>query len=191
MNLFRFLKLKNNNQHKKKKLKQQIEIIQNGAQVTVSGVFNKDNYQTNELWLISRDGERSMKVSETSPTNNFKFIYNMEELVDNLPKYNGDTYDYYFKVRTPLSQLSKAKREDDRNLKIVEGNDDLYAEYFIRCGRFQSTNIQGLKYVNKADHTLINYITTKGNFSLVFNGAPESPTKLQIDTFKRKNKVFQ
>ncbi|OZU88371.1 hypothetical protein CIL03_12025 [Virgibacillus indicus] len=175
----------------KKKVKYKVEILQDQGKLKIEGIFNKERYYAKELWLFFRGEEtKEIKVSEINPTNKFKFVISLDELLKLLKENNETTYDWYFKIRTPYSELSSTKK-DTGQIKLIEENNEKYVEYFIRCGRFQYTNIEGLSYYHKEEDSIINYITTKGNLSLTINNEPDSPTKIQIDKVKKLNNILR
>src|SRR5699024_9268324 len=182
MKLFSFFK-KN---RKKPKQKYKLNVIQTESQFIVKGIFNLENYFAQELWVFSRDTNIGYKVGKIKPANEFVFNVSLDTLFDILESNYGNVYDWYFKILRPYSSLSEAKKESD-NIKLVEKNGEKYTEYFIRVGRFQDTKIEGLSFYYQKDNYLINYLTTKGNLSLVINSQPGSPTKVQIEKVK-KNK---
>src|SRR5699024_3017248 len=63
--------------------------------------------------------------------------------------------------------------------------------YFIRFGRFKTTYEEGLSYCSSNDNKILNYITTKGNFSLGYNIEPNAPTKIQIDKIKKRKSTIR
>lgn len=174
---------------KKNKIKQSVMYTQNENQLKIAGYFNKESYNCKELWLISRETKDSYMIAEISPAQKFEFNVDLGDLISLLPKNVTDTYDWYFKIRTLYEQISE-KRKNNTQVKIIEENGETYAEYFIRCGRFHTTYREGTFLYSLNGQTLINYITTKGNFSLITNGEPNSPTKIQIDKFHKKQKSF-
>jgi len=182
MKLFSFFK-KNK---KKPKQKYKLNVTQRQNHFRIKGIFNSENYFAQELWLFSRDTNVGYKMKEIKPTNEFEFNVSLDTLFDMLESAYDNVYDWYFKILRPYSSLSEAKKESN-NIKLVDKNGEMYAEYFIRIGRFQHTKIEGLSFFYQKNNYLINYLTTKGNLSLVINTQPDSPTKIQIDKVK-KNK---
>lgn len=169
------------------KLKANIKYIQKGESFYVSGFFNRENFQAQELWLFSREKDDKLKVDKITANNEFEFEVNLESLFQKLSDFGEGNYDWYFKICTPLNFVPESRREDPE-LVIIDIDDTLYAEYFIRCGRFEHTETDGLQYYHKNEDRILNYITVKGNLSLVYNMEPESPTKLQIDKVKKRPK---
>lgn len=166
--------------NKNKKLKHILKVKQENNKIKVEGSFSKDSYRASELWLFSREQKKGFKVDEHSLTNNFNFSVSLDELIDKLKSQPEELYDWYFKVTVPFSELSE-KRKVDKNLILSESDGVQYAEYFIRCGRFQFTEITGLSFYSKCKNELIIYLSTKGNISLAMNREPNSPIRIQID----------
>ncbi|MCC2248688.1 MAG: CDP-glycerol glycerophosphotransferase family protein [Bacillota bacterium] len=181
MNIFSSSKKKKIN-----KLKRNISYIQMENKLVITGAFNKDSYCAKELWLVSRETDESFKIVEIKPTHEFKFEVNLDEIIKNNYLISGVSYDWYFKVRTPLSEVSKEKYTND-NCKIINEDNEILCEYLIRCGRFALTEIVKLPFYYYNSDSVINYLTTKGNLSLIVNGEPYSPTKIQIDKFKKSH----
>ncbi|MGG4178485.1 CDP-glycerol glycerophosphotransferase family protein [Virgibacillus pantothenticus] len=177
------------NKNKKNKIKQNLNVIQSDNELKISGFFDKEQYFTNELWLFSRSKEERYKIAKINPSTNFNYVVSLDKLVKLLEGNEEEVYDWYFKVRIPYSHLKQSKKESD-DVKIIDEKGHLIAEYFIRCGRFQNTTIEGLDFYKVENNNFVlNYITKKGNLSLVVNNIPDSPTRLQIDKVgKRFNK---
>lgn len=174
----------------RKKLKYKVKIVQKQDELKISGIFNKENYHVKELWLFTREDTEGIKVREIAPTNEFEFDVSLGELINLLNGKQEVTFNWYFKIRTPYTELNEAKKESS-DIKLVEENSVMYAEYFIRLGRFQHTKIEGLTFYFKNNDSLINYVTTKGNLSLTLNNEPNSPTRIQIDKVKRANSTLK
>src|SRR5699024_4796326 len=130
------------------------------------------------------------KVDEIEPANNFLFKVQLDSLMELLRNKPENTYNWFFKIRTPYSELTQTRKEES-DIKLIDKDGQMYAEYFIRCGRFQYTEINGLSFYYQNEDSIINYITTKGNLSLTVNNEPDSPTRLQIDKVKKKNNTLQ
>lgn len=187
MQLFSWFK---KNKTKKKKLKQRIDIHQNQNNLEISGFFNQENYTASELWIFSREESSGFQISQIKPSNDFVFHVSLDSLIEVLKGSDGVVYDWYFKIRTPYAELGETKKEA-KQIKLIEENGEMYAEYFIRFGRFQNTNIEGLSFYHKDENFILNYITTKGNLSLTLNSEPDSPTKIQIEKVKRRKSALK
>ncbi|WP_330949196.1 CDP-glycerol glycerophosphotransferase family protein [Virgibacillus sp. MG-45] len=186
MNFFTFSNKKNS-----KKLKDKLEITQKQDTLIIRGLLNNTNYAVKELWLFSREenGIHRM-ISKITPSNLFEFKVPLNELLPTDNEKKMDILDWYIKIEVPFNQLSKNKQKE-KNVEIIDKNGEKYAEYFMRLGRFDRTNIHGLAFYYKEDHSIINYITTNGNLSLTRNLEPDSPTKIQIEKFKTKKSVLK
>lgn len=181
---------KTNKKKKKTNIKQSLNVIQVNNELRIMGSFDKEHYFTNELWLISRNGEKKYKVAKINPTNDFKYIINLNELVKLLESNEEEVFDWYFKIRNPYFQLKESTKKRD-DLNIIEEKEGPIAEYFIRCGRFLNTSIKGLDFYKFGNNNfLMNYVTKKGNLSLVCNNIPDTPTKIQIDKTKKRFNKF-
>ncbi|GIO23405.1 CDP-glycerol glycerophosphotransferase family protein [Oceanobacillus sp. J11TS1] len=167
------------------KLKTSVRYFQKGKLFYVEGEFNRENFKAKELWLFTRSHEVKIKVSEINPANKFTFEINLESLIQDLNSNLAENYDWYFKVTTPLKSVPAARRKSS-DLEIIEIDGMQFAEYFIRCGRFEHTKAEGLQYYHYSENRVLNYITIKGNLSLVYNIEPDAPTKLQIDKIKKR-----
>lgn len=175
----------------KPKLKQRLDIIQDANTLRIAGAFRREDFTAKQLWLFSRDEEvKKHQIAEITPSNSFNFEVPLEKLTDLLKENDGETFDWYFKVRTLYDSITHSRKESD-DLKLVEENDVLYVEYFIRLGRFQETRIEGLEFYTQDDFSLINYISTKGNLSIIVNAEPDSPIRLQIDKAKKRNQTLR
>ncbi|GAB2538282.1 CDP-glycerol glycerophosphotransferase family protein [Gracilibacillus alcaliphilus] len=173
------------------KLKEMINYSQKNDSLYISGKFARENFQAKEMWLFSKDHQTcTIKVAEIEPSNSFKFTINLSDLLAAVKEKDITVLDWYFKIRTPLDVVP-ANRKDSEELEIVEQDEVTYAEYFIRCGRFNTTHEDGLSYFPSNEDKILNYITTKGNFSLVFNAEPEAPTRIQIDKVKKRKSTIK
>ncbi|WP_188454994.1 CDP-glycerol glycerophosphotransferase family protein [Virgibacillus oceani] len=169
------------------KLKYKLSIVQTQKTLNITGMFYKENYLGKELWLFERNnGDESFKLDEINPSESFSFSVSLKDLINRVKLEDGTTYDWHVKIRRPYAELSEAKKES-KQIMLVEENDVRYAEYFIRLGRFQYTNIDNLNFYYEQENHLINYLTEKGNLSLIVNGEPDAPTRLQIDKVKAGN----
>lgn len=176
---------------KKPKNKYILQITQNGNELQISGHFRKTHYKAKELWLFSKKGPERIKVASISPNNQFTFKIDLHQLMDDLRKNTTDhSFNWFIKIRTPLTEISDQACNNDK-IEVVGENGEKYAEYFIRLGRFQQTDIKGLGFYKKDDNYLINYITIKGNLSLLLNEEPNAPVKLQIDRIKSKKGIIK
>src|SRR5699024_10524194 len=167
-----------------------INVSQINDELDISGEISYDNYYIKELWLFCRDSNSGYKINEQKPFGKFCFKVSLKGLFDKL-KVNDEekTFDLYFKVRRPACETENIKKNFDE-IEFIEESKEVYAEYLIRCGRFQNTHIDNLSFLYQGDHYLIPYITTHGNLSIAFNREPDSPTRLQIDKVKSKKEQF-
>lgn len=174
------------NKKQTKKLKYQLLVMQKNNTLTISGVFNKEKYSAKELWLFSRETKSRYKISEISPSNKFEFSVSLDDLLTLLKEEQEERFDWFFKITRPFSELSLTAQENE-NVEITEVDGEMYAEYFIRCGRFQHTKMEGLTFHFQKEDSIINYITEKGNLSVTINNEIGSPIKNQIDKLKRSD----
>ncbi|WP_068675318.1 CDP-glycerol glycerophosphotransferase family protein [Oceanobacillus sp. Castelsardo] len=189
--ILRWVKNRITKKKPKPKLKQKLNITQNANALHISGVFRREDFTAKELWLFSRDEEvKKYQIAEITPSNEFNFEVSLEKLMDLLKDNDGETFDWYFKVRTLYDSITHSRKESD-DLKLVEINDVLYVEYFIRLGRFQETKVDGLEFYNQDDSSLMNYISTKGNLSVIVNAEPDTPIRLQIDKVKKNHQTLR
>ncbi|MGY0691302.1 CDP-glycerol glycerophosphotransferase family protein [Virgibacillus sp. FSP13] len=178
----------------KKKLKYNLDINQNKDNLKLTGSLSKESYTVSELWLFSREERKGHKVDESNhSTNEFEFNVSLDKLLAKLENESENEsqniFDWYIKVIAPYSELAEAKKEDD-NVKLIEKDDELTAEYYLRFGRFQHTQINELSFYYKEDDYLINYLTQKGNLSVTVNNEPDSPTRIQVEKVKsQKSKL--
>ncbi|MDY0404615.1 CDP-glycerol glycerophosphotransferase family protein [Virgibacillus sp. 179-BFC.A HS] len=188
MNIISFLKRRKKKQNIK--FKYELQMKQVNSSLAFSGKLSKEDFFVKELWLFSREKTEAFLIQPNKDTGNaFSFDISLDKLAEKLQTTDNDLYDWYIKVQTTYENLSEARKEDD-NVKLFEADDAMYAEYFLRLGRFQHTDIGRLDFYYVDDDSLINYITTKGNISLSWNKEPDSPTRIQIDRVKHKNTVF-
>lgn len=179
--------LKKLTKRKSKKNKYSLYISQKNGQMFVRGQTNKENYFIKELWLFCRESNEGFKISKQTPMNQFDFKVSLEGLFDIL-SYNEEerTFDWYLKVKRPFSEIKDNKKNNDK-IEVIETKDDIFVEYFIRCGKFQYTHLENLSFFYRDNVFLIPYVTTHGNLSVAFNHEPDSPTRLQIDKIKNKS----
>lgn len=176
---------------KSNKANYKLKLIQNKQSIKVTGLLNGSRYQVVELWLHKRDDRNfKIKIAEQKPSNYFDMnIYydNLFEVIgiqeDNFNEL-GEVYDWYFKVRCKKSLLPLSKLEDSDTEFVMKSGCE-YGQYFVRCGRFQKTEIEGLKKITYNSSTFEPYITTNGNLSLSVNKELVIKPKLQIDKIKR------
>src|SRR5690606_24385804 len=105
-------------------------------------------------------------------------------------KQDEDTFDWYLKIRRKLSDLNQVQQEKE-DVEKVNINGEHYAEYLIRCGRFQHTKIDGLDYYFQDEDSLITYLTDKGNLSTVKNKEIDIPVKNQIEKINHKKGILR
>lgn len=174
------------------KFKYALQLEQIGSDLAISGQLSKEAFMVREIWLFARQSDERIFIANTNdtPGSYFSFDISLTSLVEKLHANEEELYDWYIKVVTTYDNLGEARKED-KNVKLVDTEDNLYAEYFIRLGRFQHTNVNRLDFIFHHGNTLINYLTIKGNLSLSLNEEPNTPTKIQIDKFKRKNTSLQ
>src|SRR5699024_11797765 len=101
-------------------------------------------------------------MKEIKPTNEFEFNVSLDTLFDMLESAYDNVYDWYFKILRPYSSLSEAKKESN-NIKLVDKNGEMYAEYFIRIGRIQHTKIEVLSFFYLKKNYLIYLLINKWN----------------------------
>lgn len=182
MNLLSLFK-KNN---KKNKIKHELNITMSDKALTFSGLFNREHYYATELWLFSREDNRSYMLSSQVPSQKFEFQVELKDIMSVLSEYSTEEelLDFYFKIKRPISELSEKQLNSDK-VHFTEENGIQYGEYYIRGGRFEHSYIDEMTFYYEGENFIIPYITTRGNLSLAFNREPSSPTKLQIDKVRR------
>lgn len=171
---------------KTKRLKHKISVFQSEKALTISGELIPVDNKAIGLWMVSREKNTETQIIEIRPTNDFKFEIDLENLLAILKEQEEDTFDWYLKIRRKLSDLNK----DKPGIEVVEIEGELYAEYLIRCGRFQYTKIDGLDFYFQDEDSIITYITEKGNLSTVKNKEIDTPVKNQIEKIKHKDGVL-
>lgn len=180
--LFNILKRK----REQKKLKYSLVIDQNDEYITFQGSFAEDSFFAKELWLVERKTKKHFKIAEIESSNIFLFKIPLLDIA-NVVAENCDlesvNYDWFMKVKKPYENGSKPK---GNNIKLLETHKGVFLEYFIRLGRFQYTEVNNLNFYKRKNITFINYITNKGNLSLVSNSEVKTPTKILIDKVKRR-----
>lgn len=176
------------NKKRKKQNKYQLNILQKNSHLEICGQVLKEEYYVTEIWLFNREDPTDKYCMATQgPAGSFSFQIHLEDIIEKLEiddKNKVGSYDWYFKVRYLATKVSKKRNLS--NVSFIQENGKEYVEYFIRSGRFQHTVIKGLNYFNYKGDSVLNYVTTKGNLSLIINGEPLSPTKIQIDKVKSK-----
>ncbi|MEC2158526.1 CDP-glycerol glycerophosphotransferase family protein [Virgibacillus halodenitrificans] len=178
-------KKKKNN---KKNLKSKVGFYQANGIFKIIGSLNNENLQVSELWLFSREENIGYKIDGIEPNHDFSFEIYLGQLLERLEKRVDRVYDWYFKVRSPISESAKVNIEG-ANLVDIGGIE--FIEYFMRCGRFKETYTEGITYYTKDENYLINYISQKGNLSLIVNDEPNTRNKIQIDKVKKINKTLR
>src|SRR5699024_11426806 len=109
------------------------------------------------------------KLTEQAASQKFEFHIKLDELMSVLPdEMEEKIFNYYFKIKRPVSVLSDKQMNSDK-IVFTEEDGVEYGEYFIRCGRFENTYIDDLTFYYEGENFLIPYITTKGNISLAYN----------------------
>ncbi|WP_066190648.1 CDP-glycerol glycerophosphotransferase family protein [Gracilibacillus timonensis] len=173
------------------KLKKMISYSQANGILSVSGTFARENFEAKELWLFSKENvDHRLKIAEIEPNYSFSFAINLIEVMETIKDTESSEFDWYFKIRTPLKSIPANRRERD-DLELLEINEVTYAEYFIRCGRFATTYENDLSYYTSNNDKILNYITIKGNLSLVYNTKPDAPTRIQIDKAKKSGSTIR
>lgn len=181
MNILNFFKRK-----KRKPNKRLLSIEQINDKITLRGGFQKENYYVTEVWLFNRnDNEIGYLMDSQKPSNNFSFNIHFNDVLKLTLKDQLETFDWYFKVRYLASEVSE-KRKLTGQIEYVTIDGEVYMEYFIRCGRFYRTYFNDYLTLNNINDSVVNFTTIKGNLSVIVNGEPESPTKIQIDKMKSK-----
>ncbi|MED1468601.1 CDP-glycerol glycerophosphotransferase family protein [Bacillus salipaludis] len=157
-------------------------------------------YHVPELWLQPRGEAEGFKIEENSSSGNiFHFKVNLKELLMRVSSSPHSNFDWYLKIRVPLTNISPSalKKLTDK-ATFIEEDDQRIAEYFIRLGRFQHSRIEGLEFIHIQDAACICYLTKKGNLSITINEQGHIiPPILQVDrlrtsyhTMKVEGKLF-
>lgn len=187
MSIFSLLKKKN-----QKKFKYKLNINQNDNNLIVQGELGDPEYSVSGLWLVSREShDDKHEVGKQAPSSIFNFSVSLSGILKEIAKEGiEETYDWYLKVKCVEATLSESKR-NSADVNFYEEDGERWAEYLLRCGRFQQTFTKPLTPYEKYECSLDNFITTKGNFSLNVNKEAASPVKLQIDAVKStKGKLY-
>lgn len=170
-----------------KKLKYNLNIIQDSDTVIFQGEFSKEYYKAWELWMYSRNTDTKLKLSEIQPSSTFAFNVNLKEVLKKVENFDTETFDLFLKVSTITDTLKEKKlielQESDAEFFLDEENNSM-VKYDIRLGRFQHTTVRGLEKYIYNDNFSFFYITKKGNISFCYNCEPESPIKNQIEKVK-------
>ncbi|QWC22606.1 CDP-glycerol glycerophosphotransferase family protein [Bacillus haikouensis] len=187
-------KKNNKNNGRKNKLKQEISIVQENESLTFEGKLLMDYYGVEELWLNSRtNSDEWFKIStnQSAEKHHFHFHFSIPETINKLASSHNDdehAFDWYIKLTVPIAELSeKAYERIEHKATFSEKDNETYATYMIRLGRFMHTSRSLLTFVETNGHKGICYLTTKGNLSFLLNGEPETPTKVQIDNLSVNN----
>src|SRR5699024_5823198 len=186
MNILSFLKRK-----KRKPNKKLLSIKQTDGQVSFSGSFQNANYHAIELWLFNRDYMDEVFLMDSQiPSNHYSFNVKFKDILNKIDAEARSTFDWYFKVRYLASEVSK-KRQIASHVEYVNINGVVYMEYFIRLGRFHRTYFDDSLELKSLNNSVVNFTTIKGNLSVIVNGEPQSPTKIQIDNLKSKRSFLK
>lgn len=171
----------------KNHIKQRIVIRQKDRTLEICGEVGRKDYLVSELWLKSRDEEVSYKIAQIEPNNKFSFNVPLDELLKVLTtKAKVNVFDFFLKIRRPYTNSDKKN-----GYELIGTDGQKYVEYFIRLGRFMETDISNLIPYKHKEQFLINYLTIKGNLSLIINEEPMTPINIQIDKIKRSNSTIK
>jgi CDP-glycerol glycerophosphotransferase len=188
-----FTKNSKSSTNKKNRLKQEISISQEGDSLSFSGKLATDYYQVEELWLTSRtnsDDWFNIHMNQSQDKQHFHFHFSITDLIKKLSSRYDEreqAFDWYIKLTVPVARLSeKAYKNIEDKATFFDKDNESYASYLIRLGRFEHTSRNQLDFVEFQDQKGICYLTTKGNLSFLLNGEPDTPTKIQIDQLSAK-----
>ncbi|WP_430790316.1 CDP-glycerol glycerophosphotransferase family protein [Virgibacillus flavescens] len=180
---------------KRKKLgstqKKQLKIENSRNQISIKGQLNQQ-ITTSELWLIDKESKEGILINSIKPASNFIYKVDLEEIARELEtRYDIEekSLSWYIKVKKPLSLFSEKNIEKNKmtiNFTSAEDGTE-YGEYLMQLGRFSETYIDGVEYVSNSFSKITNYITAKGNVSLLFNKDLSLPANLQLEKFKVKD----
>src|SRR5699024_2806711 len=132
--------------NKKNKVKYELKVTQSDHNLKLSGFFNRDQYYTTVLWLFLREQDDEYKLTEQAATQKFEFHIKHDELMSVLSNETEEkTFNFYFKIKRPVSVLSDKQMNSDK-IVFTEEDGVEYGEYFIRCGRFENTYIDDLTF---------------------------------------------
>ena len=174
----------------KPKLKHKLEIEQTKEELRIEGALAVEDYTVDGLWLFPRGQQEGFLVEQNWGTNNFQFVVSLNEMMQLTMASEVNTFDWFIEVTVPFDILSEKKRQAD-SIKISEKDNQKFASYYMRLGRFQYTNFKGTSFHYLEDNYSINYITTKGNISFVVNGEPPTvPIKINIDRIHQQESGF-
>ncbi len=171
---------------RKARLKKSLNITQVNNSLNISGRIEGPENHVVGLWLVSRNEKSKIKVQDISPRNEFEFNIPLEGLFSLLQREKEDTFDWFLQVHRRQCEFNFSG-EQKEDMHVIEKNGQLYVDYLIRCGRFQNTKIKGLQYYYHDEESLINYLTQKGNLSIIKNKEVEIPIKNQIDRLVNTN----
>ncbi|KYG30887.1 CDP-glycerol glycerophosphotransferase family protein [Alkalihalobacillus trypoxylicola] len=163
-------------------IKQELDLL------TLKGELQKPELQIVELWIQNREeSDRKIRVATQNASNQFDFTVSLKQVLNQI-SYNDESavYDWFFKIKCLKESLPKSKELAQDVIYYVEEGLE-YTEYFIRCGRFFNTSTYNLNPIQIEGNKVENYITAKGNLSLIKNGSAIKAPKIQIDTVKSKN----
>lgn len=173
-------------QKKRPKLKDTLNIVQDGSIIYVTGHLSNPNYDIKELHIRIRGEEDMVTIENEREGPLFQFTVNVNHYADflNVEEAIGDFYLY---VSVPETQFTAQQKERlKRRANILQENNQTIYEYTIRLGRFKETHV-AIK--EKMEHYHL-YTTVRGNISLSLHHHVEQKIITQIDYLTLKNSVM-
>lgn len=182
---------KNKNKYTKKAFKHRLNITQNKNELTIKGELGNEKYFVTALCLVNRENPSDVyELDVQNPSREFNFTTSLLDIFNKIFKKDvSEFYDWYFKTKCLEISLTKARRKSGQ-VNYFNDNGEDWAEFFVRCGRFEHTLINPLNSYQNTEGMIDNYLTVKGNLSLRTNAEVSSAIELQIDTVNSlKNKL--
>lgn len=162
---------------KKPKLKDTLNIHQDGHIVQIDGHLSNPNYNVKQLHLRIRGEEDTVKIQNEYEGPRFKFTMNLHHYEDFL-NIKEAVSDFYLYVSVPEYQFTERQLERlKQRANILQENNQTRYEYTIRLGRFKETYFE----IDKGEEDCYLYTTVKGNVSLAINHSIEQKIITQID----------
>lgn len=184
-----FLRPKRKNQ--KKFVPSLLKVNQSENGLAISGNFGIKDLMVLELWIISKSKQEKFEIASTYTLGEFDFQCSIDKILNLLlEKTTERIFNWYIKVKalTPTSKELINKAFSDT--EMIEMKDAENSVYYIPCGKFLSTDINGLKFWSSNGHSLLNFVNNRGNLSLIIDGESESKVKVRIDKFRKNKTTF-
>src|SRR5690625_7536863 len=93
----------------KKRIRQDLNVIQNNKQIQISGFLSNENYEVKQLWLISRFSDHEYHIDSREQSNQFKFNIDLTEKCQ-LLTIDQDIYDLFLFVQVTKENFSEDRK---------------------------------------------------------------------------------